>query len=258
MIKPITGAAYLLNGLTLLPKKGIFPYVIIPMIINALLFSLALILAIGQIGGLIDWTLQQLPEWLQWLDWLMWPLLGLTALILCFFLVILLANIIASPFNSLLAEAVERHLTGSQAVPNDTSWKRALVEAPKAISGEIVKLAYFAKFAIPLGILFLIPGLNLFAPFLWFIFSAWMLSLEYCDYHLGNHSISFPQQRQLLAKERMLTLGFGTASTLATITPIVNFIAMPASVAGSTVMLVEKKMLKNEQTPSTPERPEKD
>jgi len=246
MIKSIRGAGYLLRGLALLPKKGIFPYVVVPMIINALLFSLALILAIGQIGELIDWAMLQLPEWLQWLNWLMWPLLGLTALVFCFLLVALLANIIASPFNSLLAEAVERHLTGQQSEPqNSSSWKNALIEAPKAISGEFIKLAYFAKFAIPLGILFLIPGLNLFAPILWFIFSAWMLSLEYCDYHLGNHCISFPNQRQLLANERMLTLGFGTASTLATITPIINFIAMPASVAGSTAMLVEKKILNN-------------
>ncbi len=247
MIKPISGAGYLLRGLALLPKKGIFPYVVIPMAINALLFSLALILAIGQIGSLIDWALQQLPSWLQWLDWLMWPLLVLTALILVFFLVAILANIIASPFNGLLAEAVERHLTGEVYQAESSSWRRALVEAPKAITGELIKIAYFVKFAIPLGILFLIPGLNFFAPLLWFIFGAWMLALEYCDYHLGNHNIRFAQQRTLLGQERMLTLGFGAATTLATITPLVNFIAMPAAVAGSTVMLIEKELLKKTQ-----------
>ncbi len=247
MIKPISGAGYLLRGLALLPKKGIFPYVVIPMAINALLFSLALILAIGQIDSLIDWTLQQLPSWLQWLDWLMWPLLALTALILVFFLVAVLANIIASPFNGLLAEAVERHLTGEAYQGENSSWRRALLEAPKAVTGELIKIAYFAKFAIPLGTLFLIPGLNLFAPLLWFIFGAWMLALEYCDYPLGNHGIHFTQQRTLLGQERMLTLGFGAATTLATITPLVNFIAMPAAVAGSTVMLIEKKMLEKNQ-----------
>ncbi len=253
MIKTISGAGYLLRGVALLPKKGIFPYVVVPMIINALLFGLALILAIGQIGGLIDWTLQQLPGWLQWLDWLMWPLLLLSAFILVFFLVAILANIIAAPFNTLLAEAVERHLTGKTHPTEGVNWYSALKEAPKAIGSEFIKIGYFAKFAIPLGILFLIPGLNLFAPALWFIFSAWMLALEYCDYHLGNHCINFSQQRTLLGKERMLTLGFGAASTLATITPIINLIAMPASVAGSTAMLVEKGVLDN-VTSSTTDR----
>ncbi len=244
MFKSISGAGYLLRGLSLLPKKGIFPYVIIPMIINALLFALALILAIAQIGDLIDWALAQLPDWLQWLDWLMWPLLMLTALISCFFLVAMLANIIASPFNEMLAEAVERHLTG-QSPENQESGGigKALISAPKAIGGELIKLGYFAKFALPLGILFLIPGLNLMAPILWFIFSAWMLALEYCDYHLGNHSITFAQQRELLRQERMLTLGFGAATTFATITPLLNFIAMPAAVAGATAMLVEKRAI---------------
>lgn len=239
MTNPIKGASYFIQGLALLPKKGIFPYVVIPMIINALFFSLALILAVGQLGVLIDWLLMQLPDWLQWLNWLMWPLLGLTAMIACFFLVALLANIIASPFNGPLAEAVERHLTGDSNDDSGSGWYQALLEAPNAIKGELVKLGYFAKFAIPLGILFFIPGLNLFAPILWFIFGAWMLALEYCDYPLGNQEITFPQQRQLLAKQRLLTLGFGSASTLATIIPLVNFIAMPASVAGATIMLIE-------------------
>ena len=247
-LNPLTGAGYLLRGLALLPKKGIFTYVIIPVIINVLLFGLALILTIAQLGGLIDWVLSQLPSWLQWLDWLMWPLFLLASLIAVFFSVAMLANIIASPFNDLLAEAVERHLTGQQAEDqNSGGIGKALIGAPKAIMGELRKLGYFAKFVIPLLILSLIPGLNLLSPFLWFIFGSWMLALEYCDYHLGNHNIPFSQQRELLAKERMLTLGFGAATTFATLVPLLNFIAIPASVAGATAMLVEKKAIRKEQ-----------
>jgi len=240
MIKPIQGAGYLLRGLPLLIKPGIFPYVIVPVIINALLFALAMILAVAQIGNLIDWILPSLPDWLQWLSSLLWLVFVLASIIVVFFAVALLANIIASPFNSLLAEAVERHLKGQSQQNTAGSLGSALVEMPKAIGNEVIKLAYFAKLAIPLGILFFIPGLNLLAPALWFIFSAWMLALEYCDYHLGSHNLYFAQQRKLLSQEKGLILGFGGASMLATITPVVNFIAMPASVVGATLMLVEK------------------
>lgn len=242
-LNPLSGAGYLLQGLTLLPKKGIFAYVIIPIIINAFLFGLALILAIAQVGHLIDWVLLQLPSWLQWLDWIMWPLFMLSALIAVFFAVAMLANIIASPFNDMLADAVERHLTGQQDESQGGSIGQALAAAPKAIIGEFRKLGYFLKFFIPLTILSLIPGLNLISPLLWFVFGSWMLALQYCDYPFGNHDIPFSEQRTILAKERMLTLGFGAACTFATLVPLLNFIAIPASVAGATVMLVKKRAL---------------
>jgi CysZ protein len=247
MFKPFYGASYFLRGLTLLPKKGIFPYVIIPMIINALLFTLAAILSIAQIGDLIEWIMPQLPDWLQWLYYLMWVFFTLATLIVVFFLVVLLSNIIAAPFNTLLAEAVERHL-GHQPEQNSISnLTGALAEFPKAIGNEVVKLGYFAKLAIPLLILFLIPGINLVAPFLWIIFSAWMLTLEYSDFHLGNHGMLFKKQREILGQEKMLCLGFGGASMLATLIPVLNFIAIPASVAGATVMLVERNALEKPQ-----------
>lgn len=88
-------------------------------------------------------------------------------------------------------------------------------------------------------ILFLIPGVNLGAPVIWFIFSAWMLSLEYGDYPMGNHDISFAEQKKRVAKKRFLNLGFGGAVSVATMTPILNFLVMPAAVAGATAMWVE-------------------
>ena len=41
-----------------------------------------------------------------WLHWLLWPLFVLTVLIVVFYAFSLVANVIAAPFNSLLAERV--------------------------------------------------------------------------------------------------------------------------------------------------------
>jgi CysZ protein len=101
-------------------------------------------------------------------------------------------------------------------------------------------MAYFIAWAIPFLVLFLIPGVNLAAPVLWFIFSAWMLALEYADFPMGNHNIMFPQQRRTVAKKRFLNLGFGSAVSVATMTPILNFLVMPAAVAGATALWVEQ------------------
>ena len=140
--------------------------------------------------------------------------------------------------SGLLAEAVEKHLT-DQPLPGGESWKQMLKELPATLFSEIRKLLYFVFWAVPVGLTFLIPGLNLFAPFLWAVFSAWMLALEYLDPPLGNHGLLFKQQRERARSHRLLTLGFGTGAMLMTLIPVVNFIAMPAAVAGATALWVK-------------------
>jgi CysZ protein len=81
---------------------------------------------------------------------------------------------------------------------------------------------------------------NLAAPFLWALFSAWMLAIEYVDYPMANHRLHFAEQRKRLRGRKLLSWGFGGASLLMTMIPVVNFLAMPASVAGATAMWVRE------------------
>ena len=109
-----------------------------------------------------------------------------------------------------------------------------------SIASELRKLVYFIVRAIPLGLLFVIPGINLAAPFIWALFSAWMLTIEYLDYPMANHLLHFSEQKRLLRQRKMLSYGFGGSSLLMTMIPVVNFFAMPVSVAGATAMWVEE------------------
>ena len=86
----------------------------------------------------------------------------------------------------------------------------------------------------------MIPGVNIISPVLWAWFGAWMLAIEYTDYPLGNHGYGFAEIRATLRQRRWLALGFGSAATLATIIPLVNFFVMPMAVAGATRMRVEQ------------------
>lgn len=236
---PLSGFGYLLAGFRLLLRPTLWPYVLLPLAINVLVFGLLLWLATGQFGALVDTLTPSLPDWLSWLAWLLWLVFGLVAAIIVFFTFALVANFIAAPFNGLLAEAVERLLTDT-APPGSGSLRQALHEAPQALTDELRKLGYFLLWAVPLGLLFLVPLINLAAPLLWALFSAWMLALQYLDYPLGNHGLRFAAQRQRLRKQPLLGLGFGAAVLLATLVPLVNLIAMPAAVAGATKLWVER------------------
>lgn len=236
---PLRGLRYLLQGFQLVRQPGLRRYVYIPLGINTALFAALGWLAVSWIGQFVQEQVDKLPDWLQWLDWLIWILLGLALLVLGFSLFTFLANLIAAPFNGLLAEAVERRLTG-RVTSDDGHWSQALKEIPVAVGEELGKLLYFGAWAIPFLILFLIPGVNFIASPLWVIFSAWMLSLEYADYPMGNHGIRFRNQRQQLGERRFLVLGFGGGVLAATMIPIVNFLIIPVAVAGATALWVQE------------------
>ncbi len=235
----LTGAAGLLRGAKLIATPGLRRFVIIPVSINILVFALSIWVLVQQFTPIVEKWITYLPGWLAWLEWLFWLIFALAAILVVFYTFALLANLLASPFNGLLAEAVEKHLTG-QPLPPGGSILSALKETPSALIDEVRKLGYFLLRAIPLLILFWIPLLNLAAPVLWVLFSAWMMAVEYCDYPMGNHGLRFGEQRQRLGQRRMLSFGFGGATLLATMIPLVNFLVMPAAVAGATALWVEQ------------------
>ncbi len=207
----------------------------VPLLINTLLFSLLIWFGAGQFDALIT---RLLPAALDWLEWLLWPLFAVTVSILVFFTFIHLSNLVGAPFNGLLAEAVESHLKG-RSTADGASWGSVLKNLGPIFTAEIKKIVYFLTRGLPLLIFFAIPVINVVAPLLWMLFSAWMLALEYADYPMGNHDILFPEQRARLKKKGLLTFGFGSATLLLVMIPILNFIAMPTAVAGATVMWVE-------------------
>ncbi len=235
--QPFIGANGLLKGFDLITTSGLRRFVILPLLINILVFSVSIWVLVQQFTPLVDKWISYLPSWLSWLEGMVWLVFAIAAVLLIFYTFALLANLIASPFNGLLAEAVEKHLTG-QPLPSNGSLITVFKDFPAAIFDELRKLLYFLLRAVPLLILFWIPLLNLAAPFLWVLFSAWMMTVQYCDYPMGNHNMRFKEQRSVLGRRKLLSLGFGGATLLGTMIPVVNFLVMPAAVAGATALWV--------------------
>ena len=235
----LTGVGYLFKGLSLISQKGIRPFVLIPLLINVGVFSVAIWLAKSQFAMLMNQLIGWLPGWLSWVQWLLWPLFALLIFVAIYYVFTIIANLIASPFNSLLAERVEMHLNG-QPMPEFRGYKAMLKTAGKTLLSESRKIIYMLKWLPLLIIISLIPGVNFIAPFAWGIYGAWMMALQYTDYPMGNHELFVKDELILLRKHRMSSLGFGGAMTLMMTIPIINFFAMPAGVAGGTAFWVAK------------------
>ena len=242
---PISGAMFFFRGMRLIFAPGIRAYVIVPLLVNVVLFSALIYFGAAQFQELLNWLL---PDWLDWLTVVLLPLFVITALVLVFFTFSLIGNLVAAPFNGLLAEAVECHITGKP-IPSG-GLRKMIADLGPTIISELRKLASIVIRGIPVLLLFVIPVLNLAAPVIWILFGAWMLAISYVDYPMANHGLTFPEQRRQLGQRRYLALGFGGATMFALAIPLVNFLVIPAAVAGATILWVER--LESHAAPANP------
>ena len=237
MVGDVTiGIQALARGLRLLNQPGVRVYVIIPLCINLLLFGALLWYGYSLFEPLVEWMMSFVPGFLDFLEWLIWIFFGVLAAVTVFFSFTPVANIIAAPFNALMSEKIEMHLTGKPP-SSEISFARMALDA---IASQLQKLVYILLWALGLFLVSLIPVVNLISPVLWVVFGSWLLSLEYFDYPMGNHDIVFDEEKRRLRERRGIALGFGGGIMVLTSIPVINFITMPVAVAGATLLWVEQ------------------
>ena len=232
---PFTGVGYLLRGLNLLRSPDLRLFLWGPLLINLILYSVGIWLGMHYFSSVLNWLI---PEWLNWLRWLLWPLFTLLLTVAAFFTFTVVANLIASPLYGPLAEKVLK-LSGVE-LGNGQS-EGVIGSAMLAdLASSLRRLRYLAFRALPLLVASAIPGVNLIAGFLWLVFGAWSLSLEYMAYPLETQGMRFPEQRAMAKAYRMETLGFGAAVLLGLSVPVLNILIPPAAVVGAALYIAER------------------
>ena len=233
------GAQYLVRGAKLLNHRSLRLFVIIPLLVNILIFGSLIGLTISYLSDLMGQWLGMIPEWLGFIEWILWPLIGLTLSLITGYAFTAIALLIASPFNALLAEKAEEIVTG-RPVDALEGLGAALMAIPRGIIRELLKLLYYIPMFLFVLILTFVPVLNAVAPFLWFFLGAWMMSIQFLDYPMDNHQLSFADVKEAARYRRLSSMGFGGAVALCTGIPIVNFFVIPAAVVGATIMWSEE------------------
>ena len=187
----------------------------------------------------MDSWLSWIPDWLGFIEWILWPLIGITFSLITGYLFTAVALIIASPFNGLLAEKAEELVTGKP-VSGPEGLANALMLVPRGIIRELAKLIYYVPMAAFVLLITFIPVLNAIAPLLWFLLGAWMMSIQFVDYPMDNHQLSFADVKEAVRSRRLSSMGFGGVVALCTGIPIVNFFVVPAAVVGATLLWCEE------------------
>ncbi len=235
----VTGAGYVMRGAKMLTHPSLRLFVLIPLLVNVLIFATLIGFGLGYIVDFVDRWLDWLPEWLNFLEWILWPLVGLAVSLTTGYLFTAVALIIASPFNALLAEKAEELITGKP-VDSLEGLGPALMALPRGILRELAKLVYYVPMALFVLLMTLVPVVNLVAPFLWFLLGAWMMSLQFLDYPMDNHQLSFNDVKEAARSRRLSSMGFGGLVALCASIPLVNFFVVPSAVVAATLLWCEE------------------
>ena len=229
------GMMYWVRGFSALNTNGLKRFIILPIGFNLLFFSGLFYVLYYYLFTYTNYYVDKLPSWLGFLSWLFFILflLGFVALFLLLFTVVL--TVIAAPFNGLLAEKTQKLLYHST-TPSQSFTQIAL----RTIKRQGQFLGYFLPRLLVMGLLFFVPFIHLIYPILWFVFSAWMLSMQYQDFAMDNNLIDFHEMMQKIKAKPLQTLGFGLIINVVSIIPILNCLVMPAGVIGGVILYSEE------------------
>lgn len=232
------GARYLLTGFQLIKQPELRSFVIIPLLLNIIVFATLGYVALAGFADALDTLMQSIPDWAAFVRYLLWPLFVLLLLIVSAWTFTILGNLIASPFAGLLAEKAEAMLTRQiSTAPFD--WKTLPAIAVRSLQREASKLLYFLGWAILILIVSML--VSPLAPLLWLAFGAWMMAIQYIDYPFDNHQLSFAELKRWLSQNRMTAIGFGVAVLAASVIPLLNLVVIPAAICGAAALWVDKR-----------------
>ena len=233
---PLYALQCVFTGLSWLGKAPLRKFLLLPILINLVLYSVALVIGYFYLNDVIN---HLIPGWLHWLSWLLWPLFFICFVVAGFFSFTVLANLIASPFYGKLAAKtleliIQTKRSETEEEEADSEFDFTEPNWLHVMFGELRRIAYLIKWMFVLLIISVIPGLNLLAPLLWALFGAWGCALEFFAYPLENKGLLFPEQKKLVASVRLGALSFGGVILLGLGLPVLNLLVAPAAVIAAT------------------------
>ncbi len=247
------GVRYFFRGFSfLLSKPRLWPWALIPFLINLALILVMIWVFVHYYGDLYGWlvsyvgdlTIDNPSTWYwQALNALLWVvnvlfqlLLVLVALILLLIVGYAAGLIIAAPFNDALSERVEIIVTGKEGPP--FVWKKFLGDMLRIIRVESVKAAILIVIPIALLVLNLIPGVGgVIYVVLTLIFGAWDLGFAFADLPLGRRIVPTGDRFRFGWRHKWSLVGLGAGFVI----PFFSLLFAPILVVGGTLLTIDRR-----------------
>ncbi|MFN0112917.1 MAG: EI24 domain-containing protein [Blastocatellia bacterium] len=147
------------------------------------------------------------------------------AFLLSYFLYLPVARVLLAPF----AEAISRKthtITTGETFRSDVGWIRAMKEGLK------IALLHIVVGGLALALNFLPP----FGPVIGILITVFLHGLDFLDVPLSVRGVPFSKKLGIVWQNKSAAFGFGAASYLMLLVPVVNLICLPVGVIGATLL----------------------
>ncbi|MBJ7536431.1 sulfate transporter CysZ [Marinomonas transparens] len=235
--QPFKAAGAFLRAFPLVFSSELRLFILAPLLANFLLVGLLYLVAFSYFQSLMDFVMGYLPDWVSFLNWLLYLIFGAIISAVLFYSFSVGVNILAAPFMAFLAEKVEEKETGKTFDEGLTA-SVLIAIIGRSLQRECQKILYFLPRFILLLLLSFIPLVNVIAPVLLLLFSAWMLSLQYMDYAFDNNKVKFHDMRMTLRSKPLLCWTFGGIVMVCLTIPLFNLFVMPIAVVAATLLWI--------------------
>jgi CysZ protein len=217
-------------------------YILIPFLINLLVFSGAVYLGMDFFGSFVVDYIPQGDAW-YWsiLSGILWVVAVLLTAILVFFSFTVVGNLLASPFNDLLSERTEEVLTG---VANDEpfAFGQFMKDALQTVLMEAKKMSIFVVVMLVILPLNLLPGVgNSIYSVLAVGLTLFFLCFEYLGFVLVRKRQFFADQKRYIFARKFLMLGFSCGVMVLLAIPFFQLLCIPLAVIGVTRLWCEEE-----------------
>lgn len=230
---PVGAIDYVAKAIRLLCQPGLRRFVIVPLLVNIVVFIAITAVLINTYGGILTDAANS-DNWWAFFAWLVWIIIGLVVLIVYGYTFNIITTMIAAPFYGVLAEKIEERVTGRK-LPAEALGNLVA----RTFKRELVKLWYFISRGLlvflVLVVLFFIPLVGFAGLFISGCWAAWCMTVQYTDYSADNHQTPFSDMRSRLRKRPLTTFSLGGLIMLGSMVPIVNIFVMPVAVASATL-----------------------
>lgn len=228
------------GGRFILRQPRLWKYVLLPLLINLLVFSLSVYWGLDFFNQTVVAMIPAGEGW-YWavLYYLIWVLAVLLTMVLVFFTFTVVGNLIASPFNDLLSEKTEETVLGS-ASGESFSWRAV----GRVVLEEARKLAVFVVLMLLLLLLNLLPGIGtLIYSVLSFLLTVYFLVINYTGFVFSRKGLRFRDQRQFIRERRFMAFGFGVGVLCLLAVPLLQFFCIPFAVIGATLFWCDTQVI---------------
>lgn len=233
------GARYAVLGARILATHPTLWWTVaVPVVITLLLF----VLGFWGIAVLLPWVTTFVwvpgphhPGWVWWLyEIVLWTFRLSVAVALGVGLY-MTAGLIATPFNDRLSERVESVVLGWRHPPVPLA--QMLTDVAWSLLHSVLSLAIYLAVLLVAFLLNLLPGIGSAASFLLgTTASGLFFAREAMDGCFSRRRMRYRHKWRIVVRHWPLSLGFGLCVSLGMWIPFLNFLVLPMSVAGGTLL----------------------